>query len=168
MDTEKTLIAAFSDFIAQSTTYRPYPADENIIIPEDDFMSLKLISTEPMSFTSLYERLPSDTCVEEYYTQHEGVIRLTGFGSKAYSLLQQVSRSFRDQRLRNILSVRGVKYFNHSAIRDASVPIYYTKIEKRYTMVIQFYFIPGGESIPGLESTIDTVQPPVFQGDYNT
>ena len=166
--TEREFIEPVSDFIFGVTNERPFPAKENIPLPDNDFMSVEVVSANAVSWTTTGERFLTVEGLPESYTQYITMIRVTGYGNQAFSWLHTIADSLRDSNVKQALKTAGIAYQEHTEIRDASVAIDNTKIEKRYTMLIQFSYISGGVTSSGQADCIDTVQPPTFIGDYIT
>lgn len=163
---EKEIIAPFINFIAKATLVRPYPADEDISLPSTDFISVRLTEMEPVSWTVTEKSIPKDTCIPEQFTQYMGEVRVTAYGDKAYSYLSQITKRIRDDRYVKLLQDDGIAYSGHTPVRNSSIPIDNTKTEKRFTMLIHFYFVMGEESLAGEADVIETVQPPLYIGEY--
>lgn len=166
--TERKLIEPLSDFIFTVTSERPFPANENVTLPSADFLLIDVVSFEAASWTNTAQRFLASEGLPESYTQYKGMFRVTGYGQQSFSWLHSIADGLRDSNTRRILSVGGVGYLGHTEVRDASVPVDNTKIEKRYTTVIQLSYVSGGVTPSNEGGCIETVQPPTFIGEYIT
>lgn len=163
--TERALLEPVSDFINAATGQRPFPAKENLTLPATDFMSMELLSSEPISWTHTAQRyLDGDPFKPQFLTQYIMTVRVTAFGDTAFEYLSAITAGLRNKQFRTDHLRPHVSYQEHTAIRDASIPIDNTKIEKRYTTIIQFGYISGDEYDA---NWIQTVADPTFVGDYN-
>lgn len=154
-------------FIQEVTGEMPYPGKENVALPTSDFISVDIVSADPISWTNTSSEFTSSAGYPATFTQYTLMIRVTGYGGKAFSWLHTISDGIRFQPKRETLRKNGLSYQDHTEVRDASVPIDQTKIEKRYTMVIQFGYISGYRPDPGFTADcIETVGDPTFEGTY--
>lgn len=164
--TERALLEPVSDFVNAVTGVRPYPAKENLTLPNTDFITIEVVNSEPISWTHTAQRFPDNTSIPEFYTQYVMTVRVTAFGESAFSYVSAITAGLRNRYFREAHINSKLSYQDHTAIRDASIPIDNTKIEKRYTTIIQFGYISGDEN-PDTANWIQTVAPPTFDGDYN-
>lgn len=163
--TERELLEPVSDFIFTATGQRPYPSKVGINIPSSDFISMDIVSVDPISWAPSSEEFPSDTSIPVFKTHYYLMVRVTSYGDTAFSKMSDITAGLRNRYVRASL-VGSLSYYGHSEVRDASIPINNTSIEKRYTTLIKFGFTEVQENPAGAENYIETVDAATFVGDY--
>jgi len=165
MITEKSFIVPFIMFIDKVTGEKAYPGDENVTIPSGDYMSLTLEEFESMSTRPVAKDYDAEVGAPVTFNSYEAVVRLNGYGDSALGWLQSISHAFGVESHLNTLLKNGVGYSRHTPVRNSSIPVNQTKVEKRYTMLISFSYIYGEVDPTGEAGCIETVTDTT--GTYN-
>lgn len=151
---------AFHDFVKVCNSNEVIRLlDSNVPLPDGPFLGIKLSYIDSISWdgTAHYQENPGNDAQYIDWSTYKGRVILITYGDKAIARMQAISTGLREHRAREPLVNKGIGCSSNSRVVDISAPVDATKIEKRATMTIDFYFNQGGADRGGDYGTIETV-----------
>lgn len=145
-DVQGFIFRGFSDFVFNTIGVRPYLATSNFIPVTSSYITINVLTVQPMSWCATAISAPDNQGRTDSYSQYLATIDLKVIGVDAFTVCQSLVDALKDPTLRQTLSNKGLGYSSASQVNNISVPVNNERIETRANATVNLYFVQGGNN----------------------